>query len=1134
MSAGNPFTPGRVAGPLPATNTSPAPRNRRRRWLVRLAALLVLLLVAVWFAPAVVARTGLRNRFARQALADLRGEVNVGGASLGWFSPVELRDVTVTDPQGRVLFAAPTVTSSKTLFALACARSDLGEFRIDRPAVEVVCEKGSSNLEDVLSNFLSAAPGGPTRTAVSVQVNGGKLTVRDADAQKTWEFDPVDAAVTVPAARTEPLTAKLAATGSGGKLDADLTLGESGTVKVIATGFPLEAALPVVRRIEPGASLGGRLTANLHAQWNGSRVRIDGTASVAELDLAGPWLRGDRLQLASVEMPLKLEVVGNAVQIEQAELKCDVGTVSAVGSFDPDVPLDKVFDQAGVKVEADVDLAKLAARVPKLLRIREGTAVREGKLTVKLVSRAAPTGTTWDGHVRTSALKAQREGKQIEWTEPLDIEFTGRVPPGKLPTFDKLICRSDFVSVNAQGSPESFRAAANVYLGRLSDRLSEFVDLNGARFSGNASAWVVASRSPQGEFKADGAAECGQFEYHDRRGREFREGGFKVRATASGRWEPNGPIRLDTGTATLTAGTDTLDLGLLEPVPDAKKFTSAKMAVRLSGGLDAWMRRVRGFVAVPKHYVFGGKTTASGTLRTAPGQLAIDRLLLSIESARFRGAGLNIDEPKMTGVADVTVDRVTGRTEFARFDITSPVLTVTGGHLLFEPQPNGELAVSGGGNAVTDLNRLGRTLKIQTDPKGSDALRGRGTGPIRFRNQGDATTFGGTLDVRDFAYGDPQKTGIAEPVLKLELDARYDDKPDTLTFAKARIDRAGLAVDAKGTMSKFDTTQDVNLSGSLVYDLAALTPELRKSIGGDFQATGKGTRPLLLAGSLGAKSPAGRAGSAAIGWDSVKAYGFDMGPGELKAKLAGGLVAFTPVTATFGGGRITLTPTLRLDPEPVELSLAKGKVVDRAKLTPQACAGAIGYALPVIANAAQAEGEVSVVLDENRVPLADTTKTTAKGQLVVHKAVVGAGPVVTELAKLFGGPATSITLANEMTVPVKVENGRVHHENLTLTVNGCVVRTSGSVGLDGSLAMTAELPIPASLLKNNPQLMKAAAGKTVKVPVTGTLARPAVDPKLFQTAVANLIRESAKDLGRDFLNKELDKLFPAMPGPPKK
>jgi hypothetical protein len=100
-------------------------------------------------------------------------------------------------------------------------------------------------------------------------------------------------------------------------------------------------------------------------------------------------------------------------------------------------------------------------------------------------------------------------------------------------------------------------------------------------------------------------------------------------------------------------------------------------------------------------------------------------------------------------------------------------------------------------------------------------------------------------------------------------------------------------------------------------------------------------------------------------------------------------------------------------------------------------------------------------------------------------------------------------------------------------VNGFVVRTAGSVGFDGTLALVADVPVPVSPLKSNPHLTKALGGRSVKVPITGTLDRPAVDPRQFRAAVGQLAQEAVKSLGKDLLNRELDKLLQKMPSPKK-
>jgi hypothetical protein len=114
-----------------------------------------------------------------------------------------------------------------------------------------------------------------------------------------------------------------------------------------------------------------------------------------------------------------------------------------------------------------------------------------------------------------------------------------------------------------------------------------------------------------------------------------------------------------------------------------------------------------------------------------------------------------------------------------------------------------------------------------------------------------------------------------------------------------------------------------------------------------------------------------------------------------------------------------------------------------------------------------------------------------------------------------------------------VENGAVHHQNFTVQIGGHTVSTSGSVGFDGKLNLLADVPVPAALLKSSPLAAKALANRRVKVPITGTLTQPTLDPRQFQSSIAALAQEAMKDVGKELLNKELDKLFPVMPRPKK-
>ena len=1154
--------------PAPQRSHTAAPAGppvpRRRRWLGRLLPLVALLLAGAWFAPAVVAKTSLRNRFARQALADLRGSVDVGSASLGWLAPVELRDVTIRDEAGRTVVSVPKITSQKSLLDLARNRAEPGEFTLENPTIALVCEKNTTNLETAFAEYLKddGQPPAPTRTPVSVRVAGGTLTLTDAETGKTTSVEGIAASATIPASRSEPV--RVNCTAATGGIHTEASFGDSGSGKFVSAGLPLDTFAPLLKRADPGLSLAGVVSTDLRVTWGKDAagralLTVAGTAGVKHLVASGPRLHGDTLRLDSADLPLDVELAGRVVRVRTFDLACDVGTLSVAGTFDPDEPTEKLLTQSGVTVGANVELAKLAAKLPKLLHLKDGTELREGKVEARLASRADAGGVVWEGKVHTSAIKATRDGKPIDWEQPLNVEFAGRYASGEIPTFDKLICTSDFIAVNAKTTPQTVQAAATVYLDRLGTRLAEFIDLGGFSLAGTATAQLVGRRETDGAFRAAGAVELKDFAFTDRRGKGLKEPALKLQVTATGRAPASGPVYLATATAALTSNGDELHLTLLEPVSDALKLSTGVVDVRVSGDLARWKARAAAVTTVP-NYQIGGTVVASGKARLAEDRVSVERLTVGLTNAKFRGAGIVLDEPTMNAVGDLAFTKATGVATITKMTLNSAPLSVTNGTLAFESPERGDVVVSGDGQCVTDLNRLGPAVKLVYD---SDALHGRGVGPLRFRSAGDVTTFGGALDVTNFAYGSKQKPFWAEPALRLEADGDYRDSTDAVTLAVAKVERPGLALDAKGAVGKASTTQDVNFAGTVRYDWAKLTPLVRELAGGNFTATGTGTRALAVVGQLappgaatgtlppepkagivlkapGAPAPpagpsifAAVSGEAAVGWDSIRAYGFEVGAGDLKGKLARGVLTVTPITATFGGGKVTLAPTVRLDPAPGEITLAKGTLIDHAKLTPSATAGALGYALPAFANAGQAEGEISATIDDNRIPLDDFTQTTLKGTLVIHRATVGVSPVVAEVAKLLGAGHTTMTLATETAVPVQVANGRVYHQNFAFKISGTTLRTSGSVGFDNTLDLVVDVPIPKDLpaLKNNPLLVKAVAGKVVKVPVKGTLAKPELDPKAFEHAVVALAREGAKDVGKDLLDKELNKLFPGMTAP---
>jgi hypothetical protein len=159
----------------------------------------------------------------------------------------------------------------------------------------------------------------------------------------------------------------------------------------------------------------------------------------------------------------------------------------------------------------------------------------------------------------------------------------------------------------------------------------------------------------------------------------------------------------------------------------------------------------------------------------------------------------------------------------------------------------------------------------------------------------------------------------------------------------------------------------------------------------------------------------------------------------------------------------------------------------------------------------------------------DVNRTSARGRLTVHTATVSPGPILSEIATLLGAKQVTHTLATEQVIPVRVEGGRVYHENFSMSVGQGTVRTSGSVGFDGTLALILEMPLPARLIEKafprQSVVRDAVAKQRVKVPVGGTLSQPRFDSRAFQAAADQVLRSAAQAATDDLIRKGEDKLL---------
>jgi translocation and assembly module TamB len=1149
-----------------STGTTLATRDRSR-WKRRLLAAFLAFLALLVLSPLLVAGTPLRNWLLAHALPRLEGSIRIGGASVGWFRPPIFTDIEIHDSAGRMLLLIPRLQGNKSLAELLCHPLDLGEFRLTQPVLHVVCSRGSSNLEAMLAPWLQRA--GSVSDGRGFALDGiafravleqAAVLLEDEDSGRTWSLDPLDLTVAIPRNRRTPLRVELNATASdahhsgrlGAEVAAHLVEMPGSAPRFRAEGelhaddLPLDAAEPFLHRLAPHIQLSGQVNADgklrsSDGQAGSPDVQLEGNVSLQALTLSNPLLGRDILRLQQVRVPLRIALDGSRLGIEQLEIQSEIGKISLAGTVDLSKDLHGAHIQPGHRIEAELNLARLASLVPNALHLTKDTRMQSGLLSLHLHSALRGDMVCWEGNLRTSDLEGLYQGQRVTWKEPFSVVLAAHQETSDpLPVLERLRCDSDFLRLEMSGSLQEWTARGSFNLGRLSEHLAGFVELGSLRVQGEGTLRATARRNLRGGYRLESDVGFTQLSLADGI-RAWREDSLTIHLDLIG--DTTGGYRIDAGAVHVLAGKDGIDLDLLEPiwsgewrVPSGEKETLSSLATRHSplatrlrlrchGDLARWQHRVASLTGLLDDVRLAGQIDADCRLRYEAQTVYLEDVKIAGRTVRFQGFGLSVDEPVLdfTTSGRWLLERETLELQHTR--LSCPTVTMQAPALTLSMDPVGAWQITTSATVQGDVARLLSVPCLRCGLVGG-ALAGR----IDLRPDEGRQVVQLDLNVHNLVLGSPAAPVWRESRVNLIGHGIYDLVKDSWQIVQLHLDSPALSCDAAGQLSAISSDMELSLEGKLGYDLEKLEPQLRPYLGPGVKLSGRDVRPFHIAGALRGEPAALAAGSpvtrlhgdAAVNWQTLQALGCQIGAAELHGQLASGSFRAAPIEATLNQGRLHLEPTLRLDPLPLEVMLPKGRAIEHAHLTPAACASALGYAVPVLANVAQADGEISLDLQSGRVPLTEPDKGDIIGWITIHSAQVSAGPLVQELSVLLKGPAT-LTLAKDNIVPFRMVNGRIYHTGLELHFPELTIRLSGSVGLDGSLALMAEMPVPPKWLGSSKLAKSALGNQIIRLPIGGTLSHPRIDERALREASAKFARDATENVLRQELDGKVKK-----------
>ena len=381
----------------------------------------------------------------------------------------------------------------------------------------------------------------------------------------------------------------------------------------------------------------------------------------------------------------------------------------------------------------------------------------------------------------------------------------------------------------------------------------------------------------------------------------------------------------------------------------------------------------------------------------------------------------------------------------------------------------------------------------------------------------------GRLDatVRDLVFQSAAGKQLREPTVQLAALGIYDQPSRMLKIEQFKLTSDALSGDAKGRVAELGARADAQLTGKLDYDMEKLATLLRPYLGSGVYLAGRGSRPFSFNGPIDLAQATASAGA---DWSGAYVYGFRIGPGELKMALAGGILQIEPLDLPVSEGRVHLVSRMRLAPGPMELDVDPGPLVQQVRIDPDMCAYALQYIAPVLAGVATAQGKFSIDLDSCRIPIDNPAAGDLAGRFTVHSVEIGPGPLTRELAVLLARESAA-KLTRESVIQFRMVDGKVYHQGLELVFPELTIRTHGSVGLDQSMAIVAEMPIPPKWLSANNAIGDALRNQTIVLPIGGTLGRPQIDRQRLNQYTQQFVRKAAEKAIQNEVNRQLDRLL---------
>ncbi len=951
--------------------------------------------------------------------------------------------------------------------------------------------------------------------------------------------------------------------------------------------LPMSIVGPLVQRLIGPTQVAGNLDCGIVAAYDLKNSSVAATVDsliLSELQIAAPQLLGnDQFHLANANANGKINLSPALLSANNFKFNTDVGELNADGSFDLN-QINQLSNGGAIpatdfQMDGKLDLAGLIKMLPNTFHTHQDLSLESGLATFHVGSQNQTGGARQLVlNLDTANLKAKRSGQSIVWNEPIRLVGSVVESDGTF-ALQQLQCISDFFTI--QGSANTSEGVFDVRgdLNLLTQRLGEFVDLQSLAAEGMLTGkfgWQLRSSPTNGtNLQTFAAAQdrpvevIGNFQITNPIIRmaglpDWKQSKLDLQTSASLVSMASGALQVNQAGVRANLDTEQFVASLSQPITDAFAQATWRFNTRAIGDLGGLLRHVQNFVDLGPIRATG--STNISALATINGNLIdVSNLKYDLHTVAFDGFALMIDEPQINGEAHLTYDINTGVIDLKNATLSSSALSASGQNVQIivadNIQINGDIAFRADVHRAADWIQLSPT---------DDSIFWFGDATGNLRMASDAQGIGANVDMKVANLTAGQKTNAAntgnrnsafrnasaatnittlwnEKNVGLSGFAKLSNDFDSVLLNSMRVNSQSVTAKVNGSISELSNRMLADLNGVWNPRWELVNSLLDVYTGRTVQLQGQGDQPLLVRGPLfpsTAQSAATGAfisprlqASTRVAWNQGRVLEIPIGGSQIDIIVDQGVAAVQTGAIAFAGGKVQMAPQIDLRSDQPILYLDQARIMEKVELTPETARSLLKYINPFAADATAAQGTFSVDSQGMKVPLLAPMKMEANAVVTLHDVIVGAGPLAQQLIgsakqlqallkpdKTNDRDYNTWLRMSEQSVPVNVKNGRVYHEGIRFSHDDIRVRTSGSVGLDQTVDMVAEIPIADDWINGN-EYLAGLKGQSISIPISGTVSKPIFD----RQAIQNFTRQLAQQAAGSAINKVVqEKLAPKL------